>query len=159
MNTITWLVAALAVVQVVRIFVVGYPDEPLTPAQSHYVRLLDDALYEAGYIAGMSSGQSSWTGNRTNDCDYDRFETALRQAPRPNMTNEDAAAANALHYQDGWDDGATSPFNATDANARRERLIEVGCGELALARNAVFPNPFFAVLPARDALPVQPQAD
>ena len=152
MKTITWLVAVLAVVQVVRIFVVGYPDEPLTRAERHYVELLDDALYEAGYIAGMSSGQSSWTESRTNDSDYDRFETLLRQAPRPNMTAADAAAANAIPYQDGWDDGAASPFNATDVNARRERLAEVGCGELTSARLAAFPRP----LPRRTSCPRRP---
>lgn len=140
MNTITGLVAVLAIVLVVQIFVVGYPDEPLTPAQRHYIEVLDDALYDAGYVAGMSSGQSSWTESQTDTSRHSRLVDLLQGMPRPNMTDSDAAATSALRYQEGWDDGATSPFNAADVNTRRERLVHVCCGELISARRAAFQN-------------------
>ena len=138
MNTITWLVAVLAVVLVIRIFVVGYPDDSLTRAQRHYIEVLDDSLYHAGYIAGMSSRQSSSAEGHVDDIESNRFDRFLGRMPRPNMTDADAAATNALVYQEGWDDGSSNPFSDADLNAHRGRLADAYCGEFFSARRAAF---------------------
>ena len=143
MKTVTTLVAILAVFLVIRIVSNDGPDRPqighLPPAQSHYVALLDEMLFNFGYAAGMAQSHPHvWAQAHSYVSEDGRATMLLVRYPRPNMGEDEARSANRRRYQEGLDAAASLPFDEADALARLDRVNTILAFELIPAMDAAF---------------------
>ena len=140
MKTVTFLVAILAVFLIFRIVSTDDPARPpvgyQTPEQSHYVALLDEALFNFGYAAGLAQSHPIWLEAQSYVGEDGRVTALMVRYPRPNMGQREATSANWRLYHEGRAAAASLPFDAVDANARMDRVNSILEHELMPAMEA-----------------------
>ena len=129
MKTITVLVAILAVFLVIRIVSTDEPARPsdgyLTPEQNHYIALLDEALFNFGYAAGLGEGHPIWLESQSYVGQEDQTTALMVRFPRPNMAADEATSANWHRYHEGRAAAASEPFDEAEVLARMNRFSDI----------------------------------
>ena len=126
----------VAVLVVVGILGAGLVNR-LTSPQRHYVELLDEALYNAGYVAGMVKGRHPiWPMVRLYVGRDGIWGSVLLELPRPGLSDDVAAEANLTRYKEGHEAGSGQEFNEPDMSARSLRLHDIIENELVPAGRA-----------------------
>lgn len=108
----------------------------MTASQRHYVELLDEALYNVGYIAGMVEGHPIWPVVYLHVGPDGVWASLLLSLRRPGLSDDVAAKANLSRYREGQEAGSGQEFNEPDMRARSLRVYDIIENELVPASRA-----------------------
>ncbi len=110
----------------------------MTAAERHYVELLDEAIYNVGYVAGMAYSHPVWPETRAFVGPDGQYTRALLVVRRPGLSDEATATMNLDRYEEGRDAGSVQAFSESDAAARTQRVIDIVEREMIPAMRAAF---------------------
>ena len=128
MRTFAYVALALAVVFWIFILLTDPRDSdtPFTTENDQaYVELLDEALYNLGYVAGNAYGHAIWSEARQFVGIDGEYTMAFRQLGRPGVDDLGAALRNRQRYEEGAEAGRATPFDENENLSRTQRVIQI----------------------------------